>query len=185
MAVYKWVTTVSQGAYPPTGTLPPWYTPDGIPKALARVPSPVGNGDVLVRTRVAGYIGIYMADSTWYPDAMVSQYWSLIGEVGSSSSLPPDPFLAGTNDFAFTGDLDMSWQLAPFGAPVDTFPLIVRASTRGYQEGHAERGPASYGGVAPSFNLGIVGLQDFRLDPTLHSLQSYWAFTVRCLWRVP
>lgn len=185
MATYEWTTAENYGAYPPTGTAAPWYTPSGIPKAIVRNQSPVGNGDVLVRTRVAGYIGIYMANAQWYPDSMAGFYTSLLGEVGSTSSTPPDPHLTGAHDFAFSGDMDLQWQIAPFDSPATTYPLVIRASTRGYQESEAQRGPNSYGGVHPCFNLGLVTSQDVILNPTLHSLQSYWGFTVRCLWRVP
>lgn len=185
MSVYRWTTQRNYGQYPPTGSPPPWYTPSGIPKALVRVPSPVGAGDVLVRTRVSGFIGIYGADSTWFPFAPASQRWQLLGEVGSSSSLAPDPTLTGVNDFAFSYDMDPVLTLVDTGSPTSPAPWTLRADTRGEQESRAERGPASYGTAHPNFNLGIVQNADTVLPTGVHSIQSYWGFTVRCLWRVP
>lgn len=182
---YVWTTGRNFGQWPPTTGLPLWNTPSGIPKAACRVASPTGPGDVLVRTRVSGYIGVYAVNANFYPVAAASQLWQLLGEVGSSSSLPPDPGLTGTNDFAFSWDMDTVLTLSDTGSPSSAAPWTIRATTSGVQESRAERGPASYGaGVHPSFNLGILQNQDGNFNPTLHSINSYWGFTVRCLWRV-
>lgn len=185
VATYLWTTKRNYGQWPPTGALPVWNTPSGIPKAVVRNASPIGAGDVLVRTRVSGFIGVYGVDTLWYPFAAASQRWQLLGEVGSSSSLPPDPTLTGTNDFAFSFDMDPIYTVVPFSIPTAGYSWTLRATTYGVQESRAERGPASYGGVHPNFNLGIVQNGDSYFDPTAHSIQSFWGFTVRCLWRVP
>lgn len=184
MAVYKWTTARNFGNWPPTGGTPLWNTPSGIPKAVVRCPSPVGAGDVLVRTRVSGFIGVQWSDPIWYPTALASQRWQLLGEVGSSSSLPPDPTLPGTNDFALSGEMEPAVTSVPFGAPLSGANTFLRAATPGVIESRAERGPTSYGSVHPNFVLGIVQANDLNFDPTSHSINSYWGFTVRCLWRV-
>ena len=183
---YEWVTAKNVGFYPPTGSGdPPWYTPGPIAKAVVRCPSAHGNGDILERVEVAGYWGFQAADATLVPDAIQGLQTHLIGEIGSSSSTPPDPQATGAADFAFTGWLDWKWEVHTFGSPTNTYPLAARASTNGYLTSHARRGPASYGGVSPYFVLGII-TEDANVSTLVknHS-QSYWAFYVRCLWRTP
>jgi hypothetical protein len=183
--VYRWVTARTFGQYPPTGSAPLWNTPSGIPKVACRVPSPVGAGDVLIRTRVSGFIGIYGVNANYYPLAAASQLWQLLGEVGSSSSLPPDPGLTGTNDFAFSYDMQPLLTLSDTGSPTSAAPWTFRANTDGEIESKARRGPAEYGSVHPSFNLGLLQNNDAYLTPGTFSINSWWGFTVRCLWLVP
>lgn len=186
MGTYGWYTAKNVGNYPPTsGPVPPWYTPSGIPKAIVRCASPNGAGDVLVRSQVWGQIGVHLADWTAQQFAVIAPMTHLLGEVGSSSSTPPDPTLAGAHRLAFVGALDWSWEIPVFGSPVDTAPMYLRATTHGYVTSKARRGPDIYGGGAPSFNLGIVTEADLYLNPLLAAAESFWAFYVRCLWYTP
>lgn len=186
MAQYRWYTAKNVGSYPPTGgAQPPWYTPGPIPKAIVRCASPAGAGDILVRTEVAGYWGFVGADYTIMPDVSQGVVSHLLGEVGSSSSLPPDPTHTGTGDFAFSAWMDMHWEVHTFGSPTNTYPLAARLTTGGYITSHAKRGPAQYGSGAPSFNLGIITEDDVVSNSIYNHAQSYWAFYVRCLWKTP
>jgi hypothetical protein len=185
MTGYEWVTERSFGQYPPTGGGALWNTPSGVPKAAVRVPSPVGEGDVLIRVRVSAFIGIYGADSSWYPFKAVSQLWQLKGEVGSSSSTPPDPTLDGEGGIEFSADMEPALTLNDTGSPTSPAPWSLRATTGGYVESKGKRGVAEYGGVHPYFVLGLVQVNDAYLDPTAHSIQSFWGFTARCLWFTP
>jgi hypothetical protein len=183
---YEWYTAKNVGVYPPTGAgNPPWWTPGGVPKAIVRCASPNGNGDILERVEVWGQIAFRNVDWTHQEDGPSSLMIHLMGEVGSSSSTPPDPSLTGAHDFAFTGSMDWTFFLPTFGSPLNTAPVFMRASTNGYQTSKARRGPESYGSVAPYFNLGIMQENDIYFDPTQNGIQSFWAFYVRCLWRTP
>lgn len=183
---YEWYTAKNVGVYPPTGgAQPPWYTPSLIPKAIVRCASPNGAGDVLERVEVAGYWGFSAADATTVPDAAIGLVTHLLGEVGSSSSTPPDPHATGAHDFAFSAFLDFQWEVHTFGDPANTYPLTARLSTNGYITSKARRGPDSYGPGAPSFNLGIITEDADVSTEIFNRAQTYWAFYVRCLWRTP
>lgn len=183
---YQWVTAKNVGFYPPTGSGdPPWYTPSNIPKAVVRCPSAHGNGDILERVEVAGYWGFQAADATTVPDATEGLQTHLLGDIGSSSSTPPDPQATGAHSMALTAWLDWTWETPTFGDPTNTYILNARASTNGYITSHARRGPESYGGVDPYFVLGII-TEDAAVSHGVYlHAQSYWAFYVRCLWRTP
>jgi hypothetical protein len=181
-----WYTASNVGFYPPTGgSQPPWYTPSGVPKAVVRCGSPHGAGSVLERVEVSGYWAFSAADQTIVPDANIGLVTYLMGEVGSSSSTPPDPTRTGSGDFAFTAEMQFTWETHTFGDPANTYPLTARMTTGGYITSRARRGPDSYGSGAPSFNLGLVTVDDNVAHEVYLHAQTYWSFYVRCLWRSP
>ena len=186
MGTYGWQTVRNAGSWPPTGPgSPAWYTPMGVPKTLLSCPSVAGEGDVLVRTELQGYYGVWIADWTQAEFAPAGVYTTLMAEVGASGGTPPDPTLVGHHSLALTCDLETNWSLSLDSTVPSNGHIYIRSYTRGTVTSKARRGPNEYGALAPHLNLGIVTENDDTLNALLGSVGSWWSFTMRCLWFTP
>lgn len=183
---YEWVSGRNNGA--PDGSLSPvtcWYTPTLAPVTALSVPSPNGHGDVLERIEVAFWATLSFGDLapfTFLPQALST---SIIAEVGAVGGSALDPIATGAGGFAFTDEVSWDFQVLSYNYLVSINPTYMRATTHGYRTSHARRGPASYGGVAPAVNVGIVSRGSEYLAATPTAYSAFWSLSVRALWRTP
>lgn len=186
MGTYHWVTERNQNSVPGGSVSDPvWWTPAGHGNTFLSVPAYAGEGDVLVRTELAGWIG-FQADSA-YPDAQL-MLWQMntmiLGEV-TTSGVGTDPNGRGAREFAFSTEMPWSGQTLSWGDPTTTYYYFLRASTPGYVTSKARRGPDKYGAGTPAMNFTIYTDNSFLWVPGLSDIATAWGFTARCLWFTP
>ena len=186
MGTYRWVseqvTGDSGGGDDPDLV---WRTSFGTAVRTLSVPSPVGEGDVLIRTEVSVSIRAYFADvglAILFPVAAVSQF---IGDVGIHDGETIDPRGGGVGDFAFTWDRAWDWQGVTYGSPTTDSPMAMRLDSVGYITSKARRGPDTYGAIDPAFNLSCYTHGSNYYVTGLAGVSSFWVITARCLWLTP
>ncbi len=181
---YKWVT--GRNFSNPTGTSNPntgWRTPSEAPITTVSVPSYGGHGDVLVRTEVSVSLWAIAGDVThlgFFPGAAVSMF---LGDVGASGASPLNPWTTGAQDFAFSWERQWSTNTTVINGLSGITPTYVTCSTGGYVTSKARRGPDSYGGVTPFFNLAVVTRGSDQYVTGITDVTSTWVISVRCLWQ--
>lgn len=186
MGTYNWVTANNIGD--DSGTADPttaWCTPSGLALRTLSCPSPVGEGDVLVRTEVSVELMVQtvnLAQLVYFAGFAASQF---IGDVGIHDGETIDPTVAGEGNFAFTWDGGWSIFGLAYGPSVSEAPAYMRCSTRGYVTSKARRGPESYGAVDPAFNLSVVTHASDWYPLSEPDTGSSWVITARCLWFTP
>lgn len=186
MGTYHWVTAQSIGdpsnTDDPTGA---WRTPDDLAVRTLSVPSPVGLGDVLVRTEVSVNLRANFAEPSLallFPQSAVSQF---IGDVGIHDGETLDPRGPGEYEFAFSWDGIWRWSGVAYGVPTLASAASWSCTTGGYVTSKARRGPDKYGAIDPAFNLSVFtwGSDYYRTSTT--GVTSAWVITARCLWFTP
>lgn len=185
MPTYTWTADRTNNVYT-LGNPPIWWNTLNHSVLVATVPSPVGAGDVLVRTELyavahGGLEGNLPAFTQ--PSALFGISFRLQGEVYSAGSGGfPDPEALGTSPASITAAM-VPQTLSYY----DTAPPARGScswSTPGIVTSQAERGPAKYGAGHPELRVGLYA--DNVYDPTLPgALNSSWNIWVRCLWRTP
>ena len=186
MSRYEWVSEQVAGKSDSGGN--PnlvWHTNLGLAVRTLSVPSPVGEGDTLVRTEVSVSVRAYFADvglASQFPVTAVSQF---IGDVGIHDGETIDPSGGGPGDFAFTWDRMWQWQDVGYGSPTLDSPMAMALDSVGYITSKAKRGPAVYGAIDPAFNLSCLTHGSSYYITGLAGVASSWVITARCLWLVP
>lgn len=185
MPTYTWVADRTNNLYT-LGNPPIWWNTLNHSVLVATVPSPVGAGDVLVRTELfavahGGLEGNLPTPSQ--PSALYQISIRLQGEVYTAGSPGlPDPQALGTSPAVITAALTPR-TLSYFDT---TAPARGSCSwsTDGIITSKAERGPAKYGAGHPELRVGMFADNVYNaLLPG--ALNSSWNIWVRCLWRTP
>lgn len=186
MSGYQWVTGRNTG--PPEHLADPadaWYTPAGGVTVALSVPSPVGAGDILERVEVAAWIIVTSGDVTLLSFFPQSARTLLIGEVGAIGGSAPDGTADGAYGFSFSTEIFWTINVVPLDFLASDTPTYLTAATPGYVTSKARRGPDSYGGIHPAFNLGVATPGSEYLDLTDGDIGTTWSITARTLWRTP
>lgn len=186
MGTYQWMSAHLWDQVPGGSVSDPaWWTIAGAGNTILSCPSPVGAGDVLVRSEVAAWIGLQAYDS--YGDGAFF-LWSvtthLLGEV-TTTGHGVDPAHVGAGGFAFSTEMHWTGHSEPFASPADSFQRFANASTGGYITSKARRGPEHYGSGAPAFNLTCYTDGSLNWVPGHSDVATAYGFTVRTLWLVP
>ena len=186
MGTYRWVSEQVAGKSD-SGDDPDvvWHTHSGLAVRTLSVPSPAGEGDVLVRTEVSVSIRAFFADvglASQFPITAVSQF---IGDVGIHDGETIDPRGGGVGDFGFTWDRVWQWQDVGYGSPTLDSPMAMALDSVGYITSKARRGPDTYGAIDPAFNLSCFTHGSSYYIKGLAGVGSSWVITARCLWLTP
>lgn len=185
MATYEWTQDRTNSQFS-LGNPPPWWTTDGLPVLVATVPSPVGEGDTLVRTELWASAGAWWEGNSFgplQPSELFGVVIKLMGEVYvSGASGLPDPDALGVASAVITAAAPTTTMA--YDSTIEPGRGGVTMSTAGVVTSKGERGPAKYGSGHPELRVGMVG--ENVLDPDVPgSFNSRWNIWVRCLWRVP
>ncbi len=186
MGTYEWVS--GQVAGESDGGDNPdlvWHTPFGLAVRTLSVPSPVGEGDVLVRTEVSVSIRAFFAKVGLASQFPQKSYTQFIGDVGIHDGETIDPSVSGPGGFAFTWDRLWNWQDVGYGSATLDSPMAMSLDSVGYVTSKARRGPESYGAIDPAFNLSCLTHGSSYYITGLAGVGSSWVITARCLWFTP
>lgn len=186
MGTYRWTSAHHWDEVPGgSDTNPVWWTTGSGANTVLSCASPVGEGDVLVRTEVAAWIGLQATSSYG-----LGQFFSwqtathLLGDV-STTGHAPNPAAVGTLEFSFSAHMPWDGNSISFGDPTATYYYFARARTDGYVTSKARRGPDKYGSGHPAFDLGIYTDGSLNWVPGVGGLATRYGFTVRTLWLTP
>lgn len=183
---YEWATAVSQGTSTPViDGDPPWLDDVSQVGMAVQGPSPVGEGDLLVRTMFSATIGVRHFPTTVTSLIPTSLAIDFLADVDSSAGPPPNPYGIGVSHHVLSASTTAEWQITdPYG-PTGDVQFTGVWSTAGVVTSHARRGVAKYGPIHPYVNVG-VGVKDaFRLTVDGGHMTVDWTFILRTLWLVP
>jgi hypothetical protein len=183
---YQWANKVVKGIAPPDLPHPPaWITTDDSAALAVQVPSPVGAGDILVRTEFSATVGWNTGPTTDPPQPAGQLGFEFAGDVGDAAAAPPDALGSGVGRFALVASTDSFWTYnSPFG-PGDSLYAIGTHTTRGYVTSLAKRGPDKYGAIHPYFNMGVNTVNGLSLVFAAGGFTVWYRFILRTLWKTP